>query len=72
MTDCEKFELELKKYDEFRNDAKVRNDVKTEGFSLEYMDFQDRIKDLDCCDKRLYYYRAHYFNRLDRMDEAKS
>lgn len=38
---------------------------------VEWLKFQNKIKDLECNDFRLYYYRAYYSNRQDQINDAK-
>lgn len=42
-----------------------------EELSNKYIEFQESIKNLKCDDFRFYYYRAHYLNGQDKMDEAQ-
>lgn len=65
MEDFDIFALSLKTYLENEKrypDEELRN---------KYVEFQESIKNLKCNDFRFYYYRAHYLNSQNRMDEAQ-
>ena len=65
MEDFDIFALSLETY--------LENEKKYSGEELhnKYVEFQESIKNLKCNDFRFYYYRAHYLNGQDKMDEAK-
>lgn len=65
MEDFDIFALSLETY--------LENEKKYSGEELrnKYVEFQESIKNLKCNDFRFYYYRAHYLNSQDRMDEAQ-
>lgn len=63
MTDFEKFSIALNAYWD-SDDSEVDQ-------SNKYKTFQDQIKNLKCEDFRFYYFRAHFFNSQNKIDEAK-
>ena len=65
MEDFDIFALSLETY--LKNEKKYSGEV----LRNKYIEFQESIKNLKCNDFRFHYYRAHYLNRQNRMDEAK-
>lgn len=68
MTDLDKFAIALDSYITYiREHDKCSN----EDRHNKYVEFQNTIENLNCNDFRYYFYRAHYLNGQNRMDEAR-